>query len=89
MDPRQCGPMPPRRWLPRASGDGPATPLAALLSYAAAPRERGWTLHEPMEFTREQGCPARAGMDPFELSAFDTYPWLPRASGDGPRNLVQ
>ena len=50
--------------LPRASGDGPVSPLKKIFVPAVAPRERGWTFDIPKHRNSTTGCPARAGMDP-------------------------
>ncbi len=72
------------RWLPRASGDGPSTPLRGSRTELVAPRERGWTRLPRASNRSDSGCPARAGMDPSCRYAGWLEAWLPRASGDGP-----
>ena len=70
---------------PRASGDGPADQVAALLKQSCSPRERGWSLAQRV-VARDGGVlPARAGMVPHRQLAIEVADGAPRASGDGPR----
>ena len=89
MDPRCWSVCRVTIWLPRASGDGPLIARWGSVSYAAAPRERGWTLTKVRRLLFAVGCPARAGMDP--ASEADSVPLagLPRASGDGPGSDIR
>ena len=74
--------------LPRASGDGPTHHVQRAVFAEAAPRERGWTLTKQAIGRALEGCPARAGMDPFAAGPVIVEGWLPRASGDGPAGAV-
>ena len=48
---------------PRASGGGPEGKVVELLGYQWSPRERGWTVTDPI-YARHGGVvPARAGVD--------------------------
>ena len=84
MDPvvMLVGFRPPR--LPRASGDGPTFNGRFFGRTEVAPRERGWTRIALGERDAHEGCPARAGMDPFAFRLSASLKGLPRASGDGP-----
>ena len=86
MDPGRTHRAEYRRWLPRASGDGPLSGKSAIGLPGAAPRERGWTPDRPNPGAVFRGCPARAGMDPKNGMSAHDRPWLPRASGDGPHS---
>ncbi len=84
MDPSPRAPGCRPRRLPRAGGDGPATPDTARLFGAAPPRRRGWTPVGRRAATPCAGSPAQAGMDPPIIVAGVAVGGLPRAGGDGP-----
>ncbi len=70
--------------VPRASGDGPASPHKKRPRCWCSPRERGWSGGRRF---RPAGCgvfPARAGMVPSRPTRSSPTCRVPRASGDGP-----
>ena len=89
MDPSRGSPAVPYARLPRASGDGPEVGGRHDVCPPAAPRERGWTLVITLAFFGQDGCPARAGMDPSRHPRPHPSSRLPRASGDGPRQWAR
>ena len=78
------------RWprLPRARGDGPQARAAIQSGGRASPRSRGWTLRREPPRARRAGFPALAGMDPSSEIPRRPLDRLPRARGDGPRELL-
>ena len=50
----------------------------------AAPLTRGWTPPGLGRSAAWRGCPAHAGMDPYNWPIRSLLPWLPRSRGDGP-----
>ena len=66
MDPSADATGMKRNGLPRASGDGPVFATKHSGAGTAAPRERGWTLLAYPCECGGFGCPARAGMDPWQ-----------------------
>ena len=74
-------------WLPRSRGDGPATGIGALAAIKAAPLARGWTRGLCRRSSQQEGCPARAGMDPRLRYSPGCCYRLPRSRGDGPYQM--
>ena len=84
MDP-ECGANgPPSRWLPRSRGDGPCCAMLKPAMPGAAPLTRGWTPPALGRDRRPRGCPAHAGMDPYQVYQRGVGRRLPRSRGDGP-----
>ena len=87
IDPARSPTTAPESGLPRASGDRPATYIAACDPDTSAPRERGSTLRRRHPLLRTPVCPARAGIDPPTATTSSSCARLPRASGDRPDPL--
>ena len=84
MDPSCRAGCGPRRWLPRARGDGPGTAGSGTGAASASPRSRGWTRSPCPPNHTNPGFPALAGMDPPLRPRSPCRGRLPRARGDGP-----
>ena len=75
--------------FPRASGDGPLERAAEATVSAFPPRERGWSLATPVRGRAQVVSPARAGMVRGQSRVIQQAVGFPRASGDGPSELLQ
>ena len=75
------------RRLPRARGDGPPAASGSPAGGRASPRSRGWTHRLALAADRPAGFPALAGMDPTMAGRDRRGVRLPRARGDGPRQV--
>ena len=84
MDPKASGRPPKAKRLPRLRGDGPIDTANAHVLGTAAPPTRGWTLASCRHSFAPIGCPAYAGMDPYEVVYMICKKRLPRLRGDGP-----
>ena len=75
--------------FPRASGDGPVLKLDEMTVLKFPPRERGWSLATPVRGRAQVVSPARAGMVRGQSRVIQQAVGFPRASGDGPSELLQ
>ena len=71
--------------FPRTRGDGP--PVGAEDWYLSKfpPHARGWTRRVDQQRRHQGVSPARAGMDPDQVTVSKTKAGFPRTRGDGPR----
>ncbi|GAC61802.1 hypothetical protein GSI01S_23_00010 [Gordonia sihwensis NBRC 108236] len=95
MLPARAGMVPPvsvpsdiDRRAPRASGDGPPDPDITTQHRWCSPRERGWSFDGNDPPSLIAVLPARAGMVPKVGPAAVSLACAPRASGDGPDNVI-
>ena len=70
--------------LPRTRGDGPWSIAPRGGSAMASPHTRGWTRALDPFVVADDGFPAHAGMDRWQMKSFDEPARLPRTRGDGP-----
>ena len=88
MDPIRIYTKSGRNGLPRLRGDGPLRLWLRRRRTTAAPPTRGWTHIERAHRLSAEGCPAYAGMDPWQPTPASPLMWLPRLRGDGPRAVL-
>ena len=78
----------PYRWnargLPRARGDGPATPNRKSVQREVAPRTRRWTRPPRLKASEATGWPAHAGMDRSSLTTITPISRFPPTRSQEP-----